>query len=103
MGAKNVLLKGGHLKNKMIFNILATKKEIKIFKRRKIRTKNTHGTGCTLSSALATCLSQKKNILKSCKISLKYVDQAIVSAPGFGKGFGPINHLVSFNLKNTNA
>ena len=103
LGSKNVLLKGGHLKSKMIFDILATKKGIKIFTKRKIRTKNTHGTGCTLSSALATCLSQKKNILRSCKISLKYVDWAIVSAPGYGKGFGPLNHLVSFNLRNTNV
>ena len=36
-------------------------------------------------------------------ISLKYVDQAIVTAPGYGKGFGPLNHLVSFNLRNANA
>ena len=103
MGSKNVLLKGGHLKSKMIFDILATTKEIKIFSKRKIMTRNTHGTGCTLSSALATCLSQKKNIVKSCKISLKYVDKAISSAPGYGKGFGPLNHLVSFNLRNTNV
>ena len=103
MGPKNVLLKGGHLKNKMIFDILVTKKGIKIFKKRKIKTKNTHGTGCTLSSALATCLSQKKNIFNSCKISLKYTDRAIVSAPGYGKGHGPLNHLVSFNLKKINA
>ena len=103
MGSKNVLLKGGHLKNKMIYDILATKKRIKIFAKRKIRTKNTHGTGCTLSSALATCLSQNKNIEKSCKISLTYVNKAIISAPGYGKGFGPLNHLVSFNLKNINV
>jgi hydroxymethylpyrimidine/phosphomethylpyrimidine kinase len=103
MGAKNVLLKGGHLKNKMIFDILVSKKEIKVFPKRKIKTRHTHGTGCTLSTALATCLSQKININKSCKISLKYVDQAITSAPGYGKGFGPLNHLVSFNLKNINA
>ena len=103
MGAKNVLLKGGHLKNKMIFDILVSKKEIMIFSKKKIKTKNTHGTGCTLSSALATCLSQKKNLYKSCKISLKYVNQAISSAPSYGKGFGPLNHLVSFNLKKTNV
>ena len=103
MGAKNVLLKGGHLKSEMIFDILASKREIKIFPKRKIKTKDTHGTGCTLSSALATCLSQKKNIYKSCKISLRYVDKAILSAPGYGKGFGPLNHLVSFNLRNINA
>ena len=103
MGSKNVLLKGGHLKSKMIFDILATKKGIKVFEVRKIRTKNTHGTACTLSSAITTCLSQKKNIVKSCKISLRYVNRAIASAPGYGKGFGPLNHLVSFNLKNINV
>jgi hydroxymethylpyrimidine/phosphomethylpyrimidine kinase len=102
MGTKNVLLKGGHLKNKMIFDILVSNKKIKVFPKRKIVTKNTHGTGCTLSSALATCLSQKKNIINSCKISLKYVHKAIASAPNYGGGHGPLNHLISFNLKNTN-
>ena len=103
MGPENVLLKGGHLKNKMIFDILVTKKKIKIFSKRKIKTKNTHGTGCTLSSAIATCLSQKRNIFTSCKISLNYVDKAIISAPGYGKGFGPLNHLISFSLKKNNV
>jgi len=103
MGAKNVLLKGGHLKKKMISDILVSKKKIKVFTKRKIKTKHTHGTGCTLSSAIATCLSQKKNIYKSCEISLKYVEKAILTAPGYGKGFGPLNHLVSFNLRNVNA
>ena len=103
MGAKNVLLKGGHLKSKMIVDILVTKKGIRFFPKKKIRTKNTHGTGCTLSSALATCLSQKKSMIKSCKISLGYVEQAIVTAPNYGKGFGPLNHLISFNLKNLDA
>ena len=98
MGPKNVLLKGGHLKGKMISDILITKKISKIFLKKKIISKNTHGTGCTLSSALATCLSQEKNIVNSCKISLDYVHKAIISAPGYGKGFGPLNHLVSLNL-----
>ena len=103
MGSKNVLLKGGHLKSKMICDILATKKGIKVFSKRKIKTQNTHGTGCTLSSALATCLSQKKNIFKSCKISLNYVNKAITYAPGYGKGYGPLNHLALFNSRNTNV
>ena len=87
----------------MIFDILISNKDIKIFPKRKIKTKHTHGTGCTLSSALATCLSQKINIEKSCRISLRYVDQAILTAPRYGKGYGPLNHLVSFNLKGSNA
>ncbi len=103
MGAKNVLLKGGHLKNKMIFDILVSKRQIKIFPKRRIKTNHTHGTGCTLSSALATFLSQKKDMNKSCKTSIKYVDKAILTSPGYGKGYGPLNHLVSFNLRNTNA
>ena len=103
MGAKNVLLKGGHLKNKMIFDILVSNEKIRIFPKNKIKTKNTHGTGCTLSSALATCLSQKKSISESCRISLRYVNKAILTAPGYGKGYGPLNHLVSLNLKDTNA
>ena len=103
MGSKNVLLKGGHLKSKMIYDILATKKGIKVFSKRKIKTKNTHGTGCTLSSALATCLSQKKNVFNSCKISLNYVHQAITYAPRYGKGYGPLNHLVLLNSRNTDV
>ena len=70
MGAKNVLLKGGHLKNKMIFDILVSKKEVKIFPKRKIKTRHTHGTGCTLSSAIATCLSQKKIYINHAKFLL---------------------------------
>ena len=103
MGPKNVLLKGGHLKNKMIFDILVSKNKIKIFQKRKIKTRNTHGTGCTLSSAIAACLSQKKNILRSSNISLKYVDKAILTAPGYGKGFGPLNHLAFLKLRKNNA
>jgi len=95
MGPKNVLLKGGHLRSKMIFDILATKKEIKVFPKRKIRTKNTHGTGCTLSSAIATFFGCGKTLKKSCEMGIKYVNQAIKTGPNFGKGHGPINHLNS--------
>ena len=103
MGAKNVLLKGGHLNTNMIFDILVSKKETKVFPKRKIKTLNTHGTGCTLSSAIATCLSQKINILESSKFSLRYVNHAILTAPNYGKGCGPLNHLVSFKLGKFNA
>ena len=94
-GVKNVLLKGGHRKSKYMEDILLNRKEIKIFKNKKIKTKNTHGTGCTLSSAIATFLSCGKPLKKSCELGIKYVNQAIGSNPNYGKGHGPINHLNS--------
>ena len=97
-GAKNVLLKGGHRKSKYIEDILLNTKEIKIFKNKKIKTKNTHGTGCTLSSAITTFLSCGKPLKKSCELGIKYVNQAIGSNPNYGKGHGPINHLNSIKI-----
>ena len=94
-GVRNVLLKGGHRKSKYIEDILLNRKEIKIFKNKKIKTRNTHGTGCTLSSAIATFLSCGKPLKKSCELGIKYVNQAIGSNPNYGKGHGPINHLNS--------
>ena len=94
-GAKNVLLKGGHRKSKYMEDIFLNKKEIKIFRNKKIKTKNTHGTGCTLSSAITTFLSCGKPLKKSCELGIKYVNQAIGSNPNYGKGKGPVNHLNS--------
>ena len=95
LGAKNVLIKGGHTNAKYIEDILLNKKEIKIFKNKKIKTKNTHGTGCTLSSAITTFLPCGKPLKKSCELGIKYVNQAIGSNLNYGKGHGPINHLNS--------
>ena len=95
MGAKNVLIKGGHKKTKHIEDVLLSRKEITIYKNRRIKTKNTHGTGCTLSSAIATFLSCGKSLKKSCELGTKYVNQAIGSNINYGKGHGPINHLNS--------
>ena len=98
LGAKNVLLKGGHRKSKYVEDIILNKKEIKIFRNKKIKTKNTHGTGCTLSSAITTFLSCGKPLKKSCELGIKYVNQAIGSNPNYGKGHGPINHLNSITI-----
>ncbi len=98
LGAKNVLIKGGHLKSKKMYDILITKKVTRIFKSRKYNSKNTHGTGCTLSSAIATYLSCGKDLIKSCELGIKYVNEAIKSNLNLGKGNGPINHLNSITL-----
>ena len=92
-GAKNVLIKGGHLKNKFVHDILVNKFGVKIFKSLRYKTKNTHGTGCTLSSAITTLLSCGKPINKSCELGIKYVNSAIKTNPKYGKGHGPINHI----------
>ena len=97
-GANNVLIKGGHLKSNEINDILLNKKIIKIFKNKKYKSKNTHGTGCTLSSAIATNLSCGKDLIKSCEQGIKYVNEAIKSNLNYGKGNGPINHLNSITL-----
>jgi hydroxymethylpyrimidine/phosphomethylpyrimidine kinase len=98
LGANNVLIKGGHLKSKKIYDVLINKKLSKVFKSRKYSSKNTHGTGCTLSSAITTYLSCGKDLIKSCELGIKYVNEAIKSNLNLGKGKGPINHLNSITL-----
>tara|TARA_B100001057_G_scaffold341998_1_gene342879 strand:+ start:2539 stop:3381 length:843 start_codon:yes stop_codon:yes gene_type:complete len=98
LGAKNVLIKGGHLKSKKMSDILINKNIIKIFESRRYNSKNTHGTGCTLSSAITTYLSCGKDLIKSCELGIKYVNEAIKSNLNLGKGKGPINHLNSIIL-----
>ncbi len=98
LGAKNVLIKGGHLKNRDVIDIFVNKKDIKIFGSKRFKTKNTHGTGCTLSSAVTTFISCGKTVKKSCELGIKYVNSAIKSNPKYGRGHGPINHLTSLKV-----
>ena len=98
LGAKNVFIKGGHIDSKIVENIFINKNEIKIIKNKRITTKNTHGTGCTLSSAIATFFSCGKPLKKSCELATKYVNQAIRSNLNYGKGHGPVNHLNSITV-----
>jgi hydroxymethylpyrimidine kinase/phosphomethylpyrimidine kinase len=99
MGASNVLIKGGHLTSKIVQDIFVSKSDIKIFNNKRYKTKNTHGTGCTLSSAITTFLSCGKPIKKSCELGINYVNSGIRTKPKYGKGHGPINHLNSINLE----
>ncbi len=99
LGAKNVLIKGGHLGSKILKDIYINKQETVIFTNKKIQTKNTHGTGCTLSSAIATYYGCGKTLKKSCELAIRYVNNAIKTRPKLGKGNGPINHLNSFIIE----
>jgi hydroxymethylpyrimidine kinase/phosphomethylpyrimidine kinase len=99
LGAKNVLIKGGHLKSKLVQDIFLNKSDFKIFFSKRHNTKNTHGTGCTLSSAITTFFSCGKPIKKACDLGIKYVNSSILTNPKYGKGHGPINHLSSMEIK----
>ena len=98
LGTKNVLIKGGHLDSKIVQDIFVNKSEIKEFNNLRYKTKNTHGTGCTLSTAITTFLSCGKPIKKSCELAIKYVNSAILTNPNYGIGHGPINHLNTMNI-----
>ena len=98
LGVPNVLIKGGHLKSKKVYDIFVNKHEIKIFSNKRLNTKNTHGTGCSLSTAITSFFSCGKTLKKSCELGIKYVNSAILLNPKFGKGHGPINHLNSIEL-----
>jgi hydroxymethylpyrimidine/phosphomethylpyrimidine kinase len=95
LGAENVFIKGGHLDSKVVQDIFVNKKEIMLIKNRRITTSNTHGTGCTLSSAISTFFACGKTLKKSCELATKYVNESIRSNLNYGTGHGPINHLSS--------
>lgn len=94
LGAKNVLVKGGHMDDDIVHDILilgdGTVSEV--YEHRRIYTNNTHGTGCTLASAIACHLAKGSSLKYSIGKARKYVYDAIRTAPGFGKGKGPLNH-----------
>ena len=97
-GVKNILVKGGHRNSNIMNDIFLNSKKLIIFKNKKIKTKNTHGTGCTLSSAITTFFGCGKTLNKSCELGIKYVNQSIRSNLNYGKGNGPINHLSSIKI-----
>ena len=95
LGAKNVFIKGGHMQSKIVQDVFVNNNEIMIIKNKRITTSNTHGTGCTLSSAITTFFSCGKTLKKSCELATKYVNNSIRSNLNYGNGHGPINHLSS--------
>ncbi|MEA4965275.1 MAG: bifunctional hydroxymethylpyrimidine kinase/phosphomethylpyrimidine kinase [Oscillospiraceae bacterium] len=95
MGAENVLIKGGHLNGDAV-DILFDGEINESFIGERIRTKNTHGTGCTLSSAIAANLANGMELPEAVKAAKEYVTMAIRYALRIGKGHGPTNHFYEF-------
>ncbi|MGJ0909127.1 bifunctional hydroxymethylpyrimidine kinase/phosphomethylpyrimidine kinase [Clostridium botulinum] len=98
MGAENVLLKGGHRCNDAN-DILLYKDKFITIPGNRIETKNTHGTGCTLSSAIASYLAKGFGIEKSVSLSKEYITKAIENSFPIGEGVGPVGHFIDLYKK----
>ena len=92
LGVPAVLLKGGHLPGRQVVDILATRQGIEAFADDRIEGRHTHGTGCTLASAVAAGLAQGMALRDAVLRARAYVRAAIVAAPGLGAGHGPLGH-----------
>jgi len=87
-----VLLKGGHLDGDELVDLLVEADRTERYVSRRLHVTSTHGTGCTLASAIATGLALGRSLQDSVEIARGYVRRAIETAPGFGAGHGPLNH-----------
>jgi hydroxymethylpyrimidine/phosphomethylpyrimidine kinase len=97
LGPEAVLLKGGHRAGPEVHDVLASADGVEVFTSPRIETTNTHGTGCTLASAIATGLAQKLELREAVVRARDYVQEAIRTAPGYGDGYGPLNHGHTFS------
>ena len=95
LGAAAVLLKGGHLDGAVVQDILATPAGLEVIESPRVDTRHTHGTGCTLASAVAAGLAQGMTLSDAVRRGTAYVHAAILAAPGFGAGHGPLGHGVT--------
>lgn len=102
MGARGVLLKGGHVRTRSgeVVDLLFDG-EFSEFTHPRIETKNTHGTGCTLSAAIAANLALGLSLHDAVGSSIEFVHEAIATAPDLGSGHGPLNHFASSAATNS--
>ena len=92
MGARNILLKGGHLEEEAT-DVLLSGGEFLRLNAERVDTKNTHGTGCTYSAAIATLLAQGQPLQAAVKNAKRFISHAILKATPLGAGQGPVNHF----------
>jgi hydroxymethylpyrimidine/phosphomethylpyrimidine kinase len=92
LGCRAVLLKGGHLPGETVYDVLATASGRRVWHSPRIDSRHTHGTGCTLASAIAAGLAQGLSVEAAVERAREYVQRAIAGAPGFGSGHGPLDH-----------
>jgi hydroxymethylpyrimidine/phosphomethylpyrimidine kinase len=99
LGAKKVVVKGGHLEEDRATDILYDGQEFKRLQSHWVKTKNTHGTGCTFSSAIAANIALGNNFFESVTLAKAYITGAIEHALSMGKGHGPTQHFFDLYAK----
>lgn len=92
-GPRAVLMKGGHLPGDAVTDLLLTRAGMSRFDGPRIESRHTHGTGCTMASAIASGLAQGLSLSDAVAAARAYVTRAIETAPGLGHGHGPLNHM----------
>jgi hydroxymethylpyrimidine/phosphomethylpyrimidine kinase len=92
LGPQSVLVTGGHLEGSEVLDVLCSAESLEIMSAPRIDTMSSHGTGCTLSSAIATFLAQKFELREAVNMARDFVREAMRNASGFGQGNGPLNH-----------
>jgi hydroxymethylpyrimidine/phosphomethylpyrimidine kinase len=95
LGPRAVLLKGGHLPGDVVRDVLVTNDGAEVFESPRIASAATHGTGCTLASAIATGLAQGLSLRDAVLRARAFVVEAMRAAPGLGNGHGPLNHAIT--------
>jgi hydroxymethylpyrimidine/phosphomethylpyrimidine kinase len=93
-GARAALVKGGHLTGPEVVDVLVTAHAARRFTQPRLAVTSTHGTGCTLSAAIAAGLALGRPLERAVADALDFVHRAIAAAPGLGTGHGPLNHFV---------
>jgi len=97
MGPPAALIKGGHLPGDKLVDVLCTEAGVRLFEGPRIEARGTHGTGCTLASAIATGLAQGFSLEDAVARARAYLRLALESSPGFGRGHGPLDHTVTIS------
>lgn len=95
LGAKAALIKAGHQPGEHLVDVLVLPAGVRRFPHPRITTTSTHGSGCTLSAAIAACLALEEDVQTAVARAIDFVARAIQAAPGLGTGSGPLNHLVT--------
>jgi hydroxymethylpyrimidine/phosphomethylpyrimidine kinase len=93
LGARHVLLKGGHRAGPMVQDVFCGDGAMVVIESPRIETRHTHGTGCTLASAIAAGLAQGMAPMEAVRRARHYLTEAIRTAPGLGRGHGPLDHM----------